>query len=77
MPDAAAKRIPRLVGGVSIHHPGHSARTNGETSYASLCVDRGLRSGNLDEVRLDERELLRLAEDSIKAYRVLRALSDS
>jgi hypothetical protein len=60
------KTPPRIVGGVHLEHP------RGEPSYAFLAVDRGLKSGAITDVRLDEDTRIALIEGAAIALRVLR-----
>lgn len=63
----SARLISGSAGPVSVDHE------RGRPPVASFRVDRGLSSGKLDEVVLDERELLALIESAAVALRVLRS----
>jgi hypothetical protein len=66
---ATAQKRCRLAGGISRD----VGRGSDEPSEFYLAVDRGLASGKLDYVVLDERDLLRLIKDAAQALELLRA----
>lgn len=58
----------RLVGGV---HRDISGRAE-EPPRFYLTIDRGLKSGQLDDVSVGEKDLLRLIVDAAKALELIR-----
>jgi hypothetical protein len=72
MDRAGSEHGPRLVGGVSLTHPGAPERMRGDRSVATLMLDRRLKSGKVDTVVLTEDDLLRLIETAARALRTLR-----
>lgn len=63
--------MSRLVGGVHTDVSGRPFSPS-ERPVFYLSVDRGLKSGKLDDVPLDERDLLRLVVDAGRALETLR-----
>jgi hypothetical protein len=62
-------RFPRLVRGV---HRDLTGRSD-EPLRFHLSIDRGLASGKLDDIEVDERDLLELIESAAHALRLLRS----
>jgi hypothetical protein len=58
----------RLVGGI---HRDVTSRTD-DPSRFYLAIDRGLKSGNLDEVEVDEQAILKLLVTAAQALEMLR-----
>jgi hypothetical protein len=71
----AGRKAPRLVHGVggpvTVDRDG---RPGNQTAYAAIRVDRGLASGALDEIRLDEVDLIRLAQSALDALANMRGI---
>lgn len=57
---------------ISLVHPDGAQRRNGESTYARLTIDRSLKSGKVDDVPLDEKQLIRIIEQAAHALRILR-----
>lgn len=57
--------------GITLVHPDSAMRRNGEETYARLTVSRGLKSGKVDDVPLDEKQLMQIIEQAAKALRIL------
>jgi LytS/YehU family sensor histidine kinase len=64
----ASAKTPRLVGGV---HRDVSGRAT-EPLRFYLTIDRGLKSGQLDTITVDERQILRLISEGVQALIMLR-----
>lgn len=60
--------------GVHIDHPSEIERERGAQSRVSLAIDRGLRSGKLDVVPLDEDDLVRLIAQAGARLATLRGV---
>lgn len=56
---------------ISLVHPDGAQRRNGEQSRARLTIDRGLKSGKVDDVPLSEAQLMQIIEQAAKALRIL------
>ena len=65
--------MAKLVGTIHIDHPGAREREQGAQSRVYFSIDRGLRSGKLDEVELSEDDLLALIKTAAQCLQILRA----
>lgn len=70
MPDLS-QSVPRIIG-VHIKHPDANERAAMVKSSAWLSVDRGLKSGKLDEVPLTEDQLVSLIANAAQTLHYLR-----
>lgn len=60
------------IQGIHIRHPGAHERASGKPSSVYVTVDRGLRSGKLDEAPLSETELIGLIAEGSRILAILR-----